>query len=53
MKKKIFIYLIPILILFLIAFSITPKKSDLKKIKLAEVAHSVFYAPQYVAHALG
>ena len=28
-------------------------KSDLKKIKVAEVAHSIFYAPQYVAHSLG
>ena len=27
--------------------------SDLKKIKVAEVAHSVFYAPQYVALGLG
>ena len=25
----------------------------MKKIKVAEVAHSVFYTPQYVAHALG
>ncbi len=29
------------------------KKSDLKKIKVAEVAHSIFYAPQYLAHSLG
>ena len=27
--------------------------SDLKKVTVAEVAHSVFYAPQYVAHGLG
>lgn len=27
--------------------------SDLKKVKVAEVTHSIFYAPQYVAHALG
>ena len=25
------------------------KKNDLKKVKVAEVAHSVFYAPQYIA----
>lgn len=29
------------------------KKSDLTKIKVAEVTHSIFYAPQYVAHSLG
>lgn len=29
------------------------KKDDLKKIKLAEVTHSVFYAPQYVALSEG
>lgn len=29
------------------------KENDLKKIKVAEVAHSVFYAPQYVALELG
>lgn len=29
------------------------KKNDLEKIKVAEVAHSVFYAPQYVALELG
>ena len=28
-------------------------KNNLKKIKVAEVAHSIFYAPQYAAHALG
>ena len=28
-------------------------KSDLLKVTVAEVAHSVFYAPQYVAHGLG
>lgn len=29
------------------------EESDLKKVKVAEVTHSVFYAPQYVAHSLG
>jgi len=28
-------------------------KSELKKVKVAEVTHSIFYAPQYVAHSLG
>lgn len=27
--------------------------SNLTKVKVAEVTHSIFYAPQYVAHALG
>jgi len=27
--------------------------STLKKVKVAEVAHSIFYAPQYLAHSLG
>ena len=42
--------------LFIVAgFFIFNKKeeSDLKKVKVAEVAHSIFYAPQYVAHKLG
>lgn len=29
------------------------KKETLKKIKVGEVTHSIFYAPQYVAHSLG
>lgn len=29
------------------------KKSELTNIRVAEVTHSIFYAPQYVAHALG
>lgn len=45
----VFIAILCILLLFL------PKKetSALKKIRVAEVAHSIFYAPQYVADALG
>lgn len=31
----------------------TQDDSKLTKVKVAEVTHSVFYAPQYVAHALG
>ncbi len=55
MKKIIFI----IVCVFIIAVGILcatmnkNDKNDLKKIKVAEVAHSIFYAPQYVAHALG
>ncbi len=54
--KKIVISLIAVLIIFLLAmmvlFNFHPSdKSDknLTKIKLAEVTHSIFYAPQYVA----
>lgn len=48
--KKIIIILF-ILIFCLIIFSIfnTNKKKDLNEIRVAEVAHSVFYAPFYVA----
>ncbi len=51
--KRIFLSIIAILLMGLIVFAIVPKKSDLKNLKVAEVAHSVFYAPQYVAHSLG
>lgn len=39
----------------LITFLVWPKedKSDLKKVKVAEVTHSIFYAPQYLADSLG
>ena len=53
MKKKIFVYLLCFAVLFVIASSVlfnfnkTDKK--LEKITMAEVAHTVFYAPMYVA----
>ena len=50
MKK--FLFIIPILIIVLLCF-IFKKDNDLTKIKVAEVAHSIFYTPQYVAHSLG
>ncbi len=57
MKKKILTYLICGIILFILAasvlFDFTPgSKNDsktTKKITVAEVAHTIFYAPQYVA----
>lgn len=56
MKKKIFVYLISVILIFIIAISslvnINNKKNNtkkLEKITLAEVAHTVFYAPMYVA----
>lgn len=50
MKKKV-ITTIFILLIFLIASMVLFNKteSNLKKIRVAEVAHSIFYAPQYVA----
>ena len=52
--KKIYgiigIFLLICLLLFLLP---TKKNENLTKIKVAEVAHSIFYAPQYVAKELG
>ena len=54
MKK----YFLPLLILIVLIitsflFLFNNDGSELKKIKVAEVTHSVFYTPQYLAHALG
>lgn len=38
-----------IIAIFLINYSTSTAKSELEVIKLAEVAHTIFYAPQYVA----
>lgn len=50
MKTKI-ITTIFVLLIFLIASMVLFNKenNDLKKIRVAEVAHSIFYAPQYIA----
>ena len=51
MKKKV-ITIISFLILFTMVCSVLfngNKKTNLTKVKVAEVAHSIFYAPQYVA----
>ena len=57
MKKKIVCLIMIILVIALAIFAvarISKKNSgDLKKVTVAEVAHSVFYAPQYIAHGLG
>lgn len=49
--KKIIIKIVFILLIFLIASFVmfNKKETTLKKVKVAEVAHSIFYAPQYVA----
>lgn len=52
MKKIITIItciVILILCLILCIFYISKESNDLTKVKVAEVTHSVFYAPQYVA----
>ena len=53
--KKIIITLSCLVILLIGSLFIFKKnkKSNLKKVKVAEVTHSVFYAPGYVAHSLG
>ena len=56
LKKWIYGFLVfLILIVCVIIFMIQPSKKEekLEKIKVAEVAHSIFYAPQYAAHKLG
>jgi len=53
--KKI-IYGIVVLVILIVIVSLTAINKDngnLKKIKVAEVAHTIFYAPQYAAHSLG
>ncbi len=53
---KAYIYVIPALIVVLVGgyfLFFNKEKSDLKDVKVAEVTHSIFYAPQYVAHSLG
>lgn len=55
-KKFIGIFMIVlVIVLSIIAIVRINQKDDdgLTKITVAEVAHSVFYAPQYVAHGLG
>lgn len=53
--KKIIISIICVLAIIVIGICAIFKQenSTLTKVKVAEVTHSIFYAPQYVAHALG
>lgn len=46
----IFLCLIAMVVIIIIA---KQPKNELKKVKVAEVTHSIFYAPQYLADALG
>ena len=57
MKNKI-VTTISVLIVFLIGLFVIDKinsknNDNLKVVKVAEVAHSIFYAPQYVAISNG
>ena len=53
--KKIIIALLAIGLIITGFFVFTPKEEEkgLTKVKVAEVTHSIFYAPQYIAHSLG
>lgn len=53
--KKIILSILAIVIIasVFVYFYFTKDKSDLTKVRVAEVTHSIFYAPQYVAHSLG
>lgn len=56
--KKIIVTLIAFLFIVLLAIGVLNKgdkkeKSKLKSITVAEVAHSIFYAPMYIADSLG
>lgn len=54
MKKIVFSLVALLIIIGITIFSLTRRKdNNLKKVKVAEVTHSVFYTPQYVAHSLG
>lgn len=55
MKKLLFSLLTFVLIIILTIFVVNNREEDTKltKLKVAEVTHSVFYAPQYLAHSLG
>lgn len=58
MRKKI-ITIVAILIIFVLVSAVLfnsfkkDNKDGLTKVKVAEVAHSIFYAPQYAAISLG
>lgn len=55
MKKYIIWCLVFVLAIILVVLNVFKKEdnSNLRKLKLAEVAHTIFYAPQYVAISNG
>ncbi|MDD4718546.1 MAG: ABC transporter substrate-binding protein [Bacilli bacterium] len=53
MKKIISSIVLVVLIGTGVLFTFKDSDKNLTKIKVAEVTHSIFYAPQYIAHSLG
>ena len=57
MKKRIIVYLLGVLVISILVSSLfldfNKKSNDLKRIRLAEVAHTIFYAPMYVSYEKG
>lgn len=54
--KKILITFVALVLLFILIFVLFPNKevkNDKTKIRVAEVTHSIFYTPQYVALSEG
>ena len=53
--KRIIIAIISLILLVVLTFLVFPKKEDtlLTNVKLAEVTHSIFYTPQYIAISEG
>ena len=56
MKRRILLFVLGVILVFFVAASVLfdfNDKHSLKKITVAEVAHTIFYAPQYAALELG
>lgn len=55
MKKFVYTIVLLCIVLLIVLFCFLNRKEDnkLTKIKVAEVAHSIFYAPMYAADSLG
>ena len=57
MKKRIIVYFLGVLVISILIsslfFNFNRKTNELRKIRLAEVAHTIFYAPMYVAYEKG
>ena len=53
MKKKIIVFFLTSLLILTCLCGCKKDDGNMKKITLNEVAHSIFYAPQYVAMELG
>lgn len=51
--KRIVTMFISLILLFLLIFLVFPEKQNSNKLRVAEVTHSIFYAPQYAAISEG